>query len=312
MTPVAVFAYNRPTHLGRLLESLARCARLEECAVTIYCDGPKNVDAASAVAETRQVALAWASIHNAKVVEREENRGLAGSIAGTVTELCAAHGRVIVLEDDFILAPDFLNYMLQALDRYADEPEVMQVSGFMFPVEHTTPQDAIFLSTTVTWGWATWQRAWSRFDPNPAGALEALDADPNLRAAFDLYGDDRFYTMLRDRLNGANQSWGILWYWAVFRARGRVLHPRTSLLRVEGFDGSGVHCGPGSGFEQEAAERFLEPRLPALSLPDNIRVDAQAQATLVTFMARGRGGGGLPGAVRRVLGWFKERAGVRG
>lgn len=271
-TPVAVFAYRRPEHLARCLAALARCARLEECVVTIFCDGPRTTADRDAVEATRKMAR---DFPGATVREAAENLGLAKSIGGGVTELCAAHGRVIVLEDDLEPAPDFLTYMLTALDRYEAEPQVMQVAGFRLPFPWEGNADAFFVPCTTTWGWATWRRAWERFRWAPED-MAALD-DPAVADAFDLGGAYPFSQMLRDRLAGRNDSWGILWWWAVFRARGLVLYPRESLVTVGGFDGSGTHCEDRGAFVAgQVAGTFPheDARLPATPVADPAAMNA--------------------------------------
>ena len=47
---LAIFAFRRPNDLGRLLRSVSACRRLDECAITIYCDGPRGPEDADAVA----------------------------------------------------------------------------------------------------------------------------------------------------------------------------------------------------------------------------------------------------------------------
>ena len=51
--------------------------------------------------------------------------------------------------------------------------------------------------------------------------------------------------MLEDRLAGQNDSWGILWWYVVSKAKGKVVYPSKTLVTNFGFDGSGVHCGAG-------------------------------------------------------------------
>jgi len=288
MTPLALFAYNRPAHVAAALDSLARCARLDECRVHVFCDGPKGPDDARAVAATRAVVRERAGALNAEVVEREENLGLARSVVTGVTDLCARFGRVIVVEDDLIVAPDFLAYMLAALDRYEDADDVYQVSGFMVPVAHPAVPDTFFLPLTTTWGWATWGRAWEAFDWDASGAVEAL-RDPETRARFDLGGAYPYAAMLEDRLAGRNDSWGILWWWAVFKARSLVLHPRRSLVRVGGMDGTGTHSGAVDPLGQPGAEAFRAPVLgtgPGVSprLPDRVAPDAAALARVTAYL----------------------------
>src|SRR5690349_10933969 len=120
-TPLALFTYNRPQHTQRALSALERCSRLEECDLHIYCDGAKHRTDEAAVVSSRQVVREWAARFGAAVFERTENLGLARSVVAGVTDLCDRYGRAIVLEDDLVVSPDFLNYMLQALDRYQDD-----------------------------------------------------------------------------------------------------------------------------------------------------------------------------------------------
>lgn len=275
-TPVALFTYNRPEHTRLALETLIKCARLDECSVRIYCDGARSEEHMAGVEGSRRVVREYAPRLNATVIERDENLGLSRSIVTGVTELCREAGRVIVVEDDFALGTDFLNYMLTALDRYEAEPNVYQISGYMFPVAHPPQPDAFFLGLITTWGWATWQRAWRIFDWEAQGAREML-ADPFARRRFDLDDSYPYSAMLEMRLDGLNDSWGILWWWAVFKAGGLALHPRQSLVSNDGFDGTGVHCGETPNFAQPSRQGVLETRLaPSLKLPDEIAEDEKA------------------------------------
>jgi acetyltransferase-like isoleucine patch superfamily enzyme len=241
-TPVAIFAFRRPDHLRRLLISLSACHRKEACAFLIFCDGPRGPEDEAAVQAARLVAREWAAEEAAEVIESPTNRGLAASTVDEVTALCTKHGRTIVLEDDLEVSPDFLHFMLEALARYASCEEVLQISGYMFPVTPLGDNDAFFLPFGTTWGWATWARAWARFSWQPAGALERL-AQPEERRRFNLDDGYDYAELLTARLRGANQSWGVLWYWAMFAARGVALHPRSTLVVNHGHDGSGTHCG---------------------------------------------------------------------
>ncbi len=275
-TPIALFTYNRPEHTRLALAALARTERFDECRLYIYCDGPKSPEQATGIEASRRVVREWASQLEAEVTERVENLGLARSIVAGVTELCEHYGRAIVIEDDLIVSPDFVSYMLQALDRYQDAPNVYQISGYMFPAKHPVQPDAFFLPMSTTWGWASWARAWRFFDWKAAEAVEQL-ADPQIKYRFDLDGSYPYSAMLAERLAGENQSWGILWWWAMFKAQGLVLHPRQSLVWVGGFDNTGTHAGASPIYNQPPREVFQHNRLSSpLAFPPRIAADEDA------------------------------------
>lgn len=284
-TPIALFTYNRPIHTAAALESLSQCTRLDECHLHIYCDGPAKPEHSAAVKESRQVVRDWETRLGAEVIERDVNLGLASSIISGVTELCDRHGRVIVLEDDLVVNRSFVDFMIQALDRYENEPKVYQISGYMFPVEQPAATDAFFLPLTTTWGWATWSRAWRSFDPDPSGAREFLRLGDRRR--FDLDGAYPYSNMLEDRLQGKNDSWGILFWWSVFKANGLALHPRESLVWNGGFDNTGTHCRDRSWSNQPTAEIVSGgDSARSFLLPEKVVADEDAFHRIKQFLRR--------------------------
>jgi len=80
-----------------------------------------------------------------------------------------------------------------------------------------------------------------------------------MRKRFDLDGSYPYYDILIDRFSGKNDSWRILWWYAVFSVKGLVLYPGKTLICNKGFDGTGTHCGKQNP-DQEPLEEFLKPR----------------------------------------------------
>ncbi len=247
--PLAFFAYNRPAHTAAALEALAACPGRDHFEFHFYSDGPRNAAAEPGVAEVRRVLRDQAGRFSARLIEQSANLGLAKSIVSGVSALCERYGRVVVLEDDLVVAPDFLRFMAAALDRYADAPEVMQVAGYTIAPPKDLPADAFLLPVTTTWGWGTWARAWHAFSWTPEG-WPATRSDMDWLDRFEIGGVGNYVSMLEDRLAGRNDSWGILWWYAVSRRMGEVVYPRESLVWNSGFDGTGVHCGAGGALGQ--------------------------------------------------------------
>jgi hypothetical protein len=261
-TPVAVFTYNRPEHTERAMQALSRCDGVEGFELFLYSDAPRTEAHLADVQRTRMVLRKWAAILGAQIIERPQNLGLAKSIGGTVTELCDIYGRVVVIEDDLIVSPDFLTFMRSSLEHYENHHEVMQVAGFTLSPPNDCSTDTFLLPVTSTWGWATWQRAWKSFSWVPED-LEQARADVEWLDLFNLHGTCSFSAMLEARLAKRNDSWGILWWYAVSRQRGLVLYPATSLVWNGGFDGSGIHCGDGGFLQQGESSNYAANTLNA-------------------------------------------------
>ncbi|BBE51029.1 Sugar transferase [Ferriphaselus amnicola] len=260
-SPIALFTFKRPEHTKRTLESLAQNAEFLESPLFIYCDGARHEGEAAQVEETRKLVRDWPH-PNKTVIERDRNWGLANSVIEGVTQLCERFGRVVVVEDDLVVSPVFLSYLNAALVRYADEAKVMQVSGYMFPIEMCGENEAQLLPITSTWGWATWGRAWKNFGVSEV-EIAKIFSDSKRQKSFDLDGSYPYSRRLRKQLNGKSDSWGIRWYFSVFCADGLVVYPPETLVKNIGHDGSGTHCKIECSQEDAApsfnVEKFVYP-----------------------------------------------------
>jgi hypothetical protein len=255
------------------------------------------------VAAARDVARATLDGLDATMIESAENRGLAKSIMAGVSELCDKFGRVIVVEDDLIVSPSFLTYMNAALERYARDESVFQVSGYAFPVNHSGSDKAMFLPVTTSWGWGTWKRAWDKF-ANTARDFEVLRNNRSIRRRFDLGGAYPYYAMLQRQRAGRVDSWAIRWYLSVFVNRGLVLYPATSHVKNIGFDGSGRNCGDlgavvfpdtvTAGAEEVEPDRF----------PDQVSVDELALVEVASHLRKARRRAAMTSMTRRLTRLF--------
>ena len=269
-SPIVIFAYRRPAHLKRTLNSLMKCNGFADSPVIVYCDGPKNLKEKKATDEVRQVVNSLLGT-KAEYHYKDINIGLSQSIILGVSEVLRRYGKAIVVEDDLRLAPDFLSYMNQALERYALEEKIFQISAYMFNVrELSARSEGLFLPLTVSWGWATWQRAWNNFDLQAKG-WDQLQVDHELRRRFNLDGNYNYAQMLENQMSNRIDSWAIRWYWSVFRAGGLVLFPPRSLVENIGMDGSGTH---GRGILSHYKSKDVWPG--KIHMPLSIELDADA------------------------------------
>ena len=247
--PIALFVYNRPAHTRQTVVSLQENNLASESDLFVFSDAPKSPEADLMVAQVREYVRSIDGFRTVTIFERTENRGLARSIVDGISQITEERGRVIVLEDDLITSPHFLEYMNAGLERFKDDERVMQIAGYMFPVKLMVSEDALFLPFISSWGWATWSRAWRHFDRREDVFDEVL-ADGAKRRQFDLNGRYKYSKILRAQQQRKVDSWAIFWYLSVFRRNGLALFPKKTLVRNLGFDGSGVNCNV-SKFDQD-------------------------------------------------------------
>ena len=278
-SPILLFVYNRPEHTRRCIESLRRNSLATDSMLYIYTDGAKDETLQPAVDEVRQYIQTINGFKNITIIERSENWGLARNIIDGVTTQVNKYGRVIVLEDDLVVAPYFLQFMNDALDTYQDEPQVGHIQACDFTQDPSLP-DTFLIKWTGSWGWGTWDRAWKHFNPNGKELLQKLE-ERKLTRIFDFNGKYGFTRMLRRQIEGKNNSWAIRWNASLFLKDILSLNVGRSLVQNEGFDGSGTNCGGGGLY---ASHLYLSPLHVQKISP--IKENKEARQAFARYYAR--------------------------
>lgn len=254
LAPIALFVYNRLEHTKRTITALQENLLSTDSDLLIFSDAARNSNTIAAVDEVRHFLRSVTGFKSITIVERKQNFGLAKSIIDGVASICNMYGKVIVLEDDLITSPYFLQYMNDALNRYQDDERVISIHGYIYPVREKVPS-IFFLRGADCWGWATWKRGWNAFEPDAKKLYEALRASGQGRI-FDFDGNYAYTSMLRQQIRGEIDSWAIRWYASAFLANKLTLYPGKSLVQNIGNDSSGTHCGATELFD---ADMVLHP-----------------------------------------------------
>lgn len=237
--PIALFTYNRADHTQQAVESLLKNAEAKDSNLFIFSDGAKTPEKQKGVDDNRTYIHTVSGFKNVTIIEREKNWGLANSLIAGITEIVNRYGRVIVVEDDLILSPYFLQFMNEALEKYKDDDRVASISAFLNPVEGDVPA-TFFLRYFACWGWATWKRGWDILINDDRELLRRLRWKKN---DFNIGGTGPFYGILYCDKVGLNDSWAVRFYASQFLAGKLQLFPGKSLALQNGMDGTGTHSG---------------------------------------------------------------------
>lgn len=249
LAPIALFVYSRLAHTKETINALQKNILASQSDLIIFSDTSKAEAQFEAVRKVREYIHQVDGFKTVTIVERPINLGLANSIIDGVTKLCNDFGKVIVLEDDLVTSPYFLQYMNNALDFYEKDENVVAVDAYMYPIKTTMPE-TFFLKDPGCWGWATWQRGWMLFESDGNKLLAQLKRR-NLEKVFDYDGAYPYTQMLIDQIKEKNNSWAIRWYASIFLQDKLVLHVGQSLVLNIGNDNSGTHCGKTDFYDVE-------------------------------------------------------------
>ncbi len=251
--PIALFVYNRPRHTKNLIDSLRKNREAAESDLIIISDAPKH-EKVTGVQEVREYIKSLTGFRSVRIIERSENYGLARNIIGGVTALLEESDRLIVLEDDLIVSPYFLSYMNDGLNLYAGDEQVGSIHGYVYPVKEQLPE-TFFLRGGDCWGWATWKRAWSFFEPDGRKLLSEIKKRGLIRD-FDLNNAYPYYRMLQKQVQGKNSSWAVRWHASLFLRDMLTLYPGSSFVNNQGADDSGTHLKSTNVFEVPVAQSY--------------------------------------------------------
>lgn len=279
LAPILLFVYARPEHTRRVLDSLAANVLAARSTLYVFSDGARTAADVEQVERVRRMVGSARGFARVAVTERAENYGLARNIMEGVTEVVERHGRVIVLEDDLVVAPHFLEFMNDALEVYADVEGVGHVQACDFTHDASLP-DTFLIRWTGSWGWGTWARAWRLFQPDGRLLLAEIERR-GLQRYFDFDGRYGYTRMLRRQTRGKNDSWAIRWNASLFLSGVLSLNVGRSLVANEGFDGSGTNCGGGGLFGSDLCmERIVVERI------DPVVENMEARGAYVRYYAR--------------------------
>jgi hypothetical protein len=277
-TPVAFIIFNRPEKTARVFEAIRRARPAQ---LFISADAPRTeaekqkTDAARAATEH----IDWDC--DVKRLYAKENLSVKKGPPTGISWVFEHVDRAIFLEDDCLPDPTFFPYCEELLEKYKDDERVMQISGDNFQQgnpKFACEESYYFSVIPNLWGWATWRRAWKKYNEDPmdawpeakrSGALRKILADP---AVYE------WWEKLFDRNHeGRADTWEGPWLFACI-AGGLCINPKANLVTNIGIDQEAAHWREGITAEDENANMPTTPLSFPLAHPAAVAAHRQADA----------------------------------
>lgn len=215
---------------------------------------------------------------------RNENLGCKVAVSSAIDWFFSHEAEGIILEDDCLPSSSFFQFCDDLLEKYRDDNRIGMISGDNFQGDIKRGSgDYYFSRYCHIWGWATWARAWKKYDVNvsqwPQLKAGGWMATLGLNRSENIYWSrafDRVYTKVQN-------TWDYQWVFACWLNRMIAVMPNQNLISNIGFNDEATHTTSNSIYANMKVNNLEFP----LSHPREIRVDRDADLLTCKSMFEG-------------------------
>jgi len=241
LAPICLFTYNRLEETKKTITALKKNNLASESNLFIFSDGWKNEKGKEKIESVRSYLQTIKGFRAVVIYKSSINKGLANSIIDGVSKVVNIYGKVIVLEDDLITTPNFLDFMNKSLNFYEDHKDIQSISGYSLKIKHKSHNSDIYFSRRPhSWSWATWSKYWHKDFFDKEKLREDLTKN-KLLLFKETCGQD-ISEMLVNSIEGLNDSWYVRWVYNHFKNKKYSVYPYYSKVKNIGFSDNGTHC----------------------------------------------------------------------
>jgi hypothetical protein len=242
LAPIVLFTYNRLELTKKTVNHLQNNILAKYSNLIIFSDASKADGDEQQIKDIRRYLRSVKGFKSCRIIERENNFGLARNIIEGVTEIIQEFGKIIVLEDDLITSKNFLCFMNESLEYYKERRDIFSISGYTanLPSLNKLQIDDYLSYRPSSWGWATWKHQWADIDWDVSDFKKFIKSRSETRK-FNRGGID-MVRMLKHYMEGKNNSWAIRWSYAMYKDSKYCIYPKISKVQNIGFGDDATHC----------------------------------------------------------------------
>jgi len=235
-TVIAVFCYKRAAKLKRCMEALLKNPECKDMEIIFFADGYKGETDRAGVLETRAVIDALTGFKKVIKHYREQNVTTGPNFKQGLQYLQSNYQQFIVVEDDLVVSPNYIRFLLDALDYYRLYKSVFCITGFVYPVKTTNYTfDSIIYQRFSSYGWAGWSDRFTNMIWDEQRLQKLLDTSPDFKRKMNAEGYD-LVRMLKKQISGKISTWDVQLQAHIVQNGLKVVYPTLSKVCNIGFD----------------------------------------------------------------------------
>lgn len=267
-TPLLFLIFNRPETTFRVFDAI-RKAQPEK--LFIAADGPRadRPDDKDKCLQTRKIvnSIDWPC--EVKILFRDKNLGCKIAVSSAIDWFFNHVNEGVIIEDDCLPINDFFVFCEKMLEKYRTDENIMAIAGHNIAGEWASEYSYIFSKYGSVWGWATWKRAWNKYDVEMKSWSERANQDKILNFAWTKRQAKVKIWSYNQVFNGNKNSWAYIWEYTRMINEGLTILPKVNLIENIGFGVNATHTKDIDGSKKVAAKHLSFPLL----CPENIAPD---------------------------------------
>lgn len=265
-TPILLLIFNRPEIT---LQVFNQIKAVKPQYLYVAADGPRpgRPDDIIACSQTREIInqVGWPC--EVKTLFRNENLGCGLAVSSAINWFFEQVEEGIILEDDCLPDVSFFPFCSELLTKYKEDKDVYLISGMNRQNGIMRGNASYYFSNyTVTWGWASWRRAWSKYSFDMPDAEEQF-SNRNLDLAFQSVNEKKYWRnkIINLQTEKVKSTWDYQWRFAIWRNKGIGITPNVNLVINLGLRNSSTHTFLKDSRREPSA--VLAVRFPLLHPP---------------------------------------------
>ena len=267
-TPVVFLIFRRPDLTAKVFEEIRR---VQPPKLLVVADGPRNEEEAKLCEEARGVieTVDW----GCEVYKNysDINLGCRQRVSSGLDWAFKQVEEAIILEDDCLPSQSFFSFCEVLLDHYRDDTRIWVISGNNFQYGKKYGDGSYYFSRyNHVWGWATWKRAWSKYDKNlmtwPKFCKSGL-----LHSILENHKEVKFWKNILDSyMTNQIDSWDYIWTYTCWSNSGLTIIPNENLVSNIGFGSKSTHTQDSNSiFANMPVKEILDIAHPTFVIRDH-------------------------------------------
>jgi hypothetical protein len=238
--PILFLIFNRPDTTQQVFNKIKE---IRPSFLFVAADGPregKNEDKKCEAARAIIKQVDWDC--DLRTSFSEKNLGCKKAVSSGINWFFKNVEKGIILEDDCLPDLSFFTFCSQMLEKYRTDDRIMHIGGTNFQDGVQRGMGSYYFSRLVhVWGWATWRRAWEKYDLFIKSFPRFIEQNYIQEIFPDKKQQQYWIRNFKSVYDGGEDTWDFQWVYSVFINNGLSVIPNRNLVTNLGFGVEATH-----------------------------------------------------------------------